>query len=147
MAKTISCGIIPYTVKNGTAYFFVGHPGGNKKDYWSMLKGQLEDGEVYHDVALREFKEESGIDLSRYKNNMVLLGQVNQSKYKDVIAYALYVHDMNMINPSMCKSNLADNCPWPEIDKYDWKTYDEIVSKTHETHKCFYDKIMKFINY
>ncbi len=147
MSKIISCGIIPYAIKDNKVFFFVGHPGGNNNDYWTMLKGQMENGEVYHEVALREFKEESGVDLSRYKKNLILLGQVRQSKKKDVVAYGLYMHDISIINPEMCRSNMADNCDWPEIDRYEWKTYDDIIGKTHETHKCFYDKIMKFINY
>ena len=144
MGKILSCGIIPYSVKNGRAYFFVGHPGGKPENLWGMLKGQHETGESYDETALREFKEESGVDLSGYKDRMVFLGKITQSRHKDVIAYALRVDDIGMIDPDGCSSNMADGCPWPEIDEYGWKTYDELRGKIHPAHSVFYNKILSF---
>lgn len=81
---TISAGIIAYAYYNGEIMFFVGHPGGNRNDCWSMLKCQHDEGEELLDTPLREFKEESTIDLSKYKDGY--LGDVQQSKYKTVHA-------------------------------------------------------------
>lgn len=140
---TISAGIIAYAYYNGEIMFFVGHPGGNRNDYWSMLKGQHDEGEELIDTALREFKEESTIDLSKYKDKLVYLGDVQQSKYKTVHAFALNLEHISSIDPKKCKSNMADNCPWPEIDKYRWMSYSDVISKTHKTHIDFYNKILE----
>lgn len=140
---TISAGIIAYAYYNGEIMFFVGHPGGNRNDYWSMLKGHHDEGEELIDTALREFKEESTIDLSKYKDKLVYLGEVQQSKYKTVHAFALNLEHISSIDPKKCKSNMADNCPWPEIDKYRWMSYSDVISKTHKTHIDFYNKILE----
>lgn len=140
---TISAGIIAYAYYNGEIMFFVGHPGGNRNDYWSMLKGQYDEGEELIDTALREFKEESTIDLSKYKDKLVYLGEVQQSKYKTVHAFALNLEHISSIDPKKCKSNMADNCPWPEIDKYRQMSYSDVISKTHKTHINFYNKILE----
>lgn len=140
---TISAGIIAYAYYNGEIMFFVGHPGGNRNDYWSMLKGQHDEGEELIDTALREFKEESTIGLSKYKDKLVYLGEAQQSKYKTVHAFALNLEHISSIDPKKCKSNMADNCPWPEIDKYRWMSYSDVISKTHKTHIDFYNKILE----
>lgn len=140
---TISAGIIAYAYYNGEIMFFVGHPGGNRNDYWSMLKGQHDEGEELIDTALREFKEESTIDLSKYKDKLVYLGDVQQSKYKTVHAFALNLEHISSIDSKKCKSNMTDNCPWPEIDKYRWMSYSDVISKTHKTHIDFYNKILE----
>lgn len=144
---TISAGIIPYAYYNGELMFFVGHPGGNKTNYWSLLKGQHEEHENIVDTAIREFKEESTIDLSKYKDKLIDLGEVVQSKVKNVHAFALRLEHISDIDPRKCKSNMADNCPWPEIDKYCWMNYENLIQKTHKTHKVFYDKILEIENY
>ena len=143
MAKVESVGIIPYTYDDkGNIVFFAGHPGGNKTNYWSLLKGQRENNEDLIDTALREFKEESGVDLSNYRDDLVYLGKVKQSKVKDVHAFSIMLDNTDSIDPKQCRSNMADGCPWPEIDKYAWKEYYDIISCTHSTHKIFYDIIL-----
>ena len=143
--KTMSCGIIPYSVKDGVVLFFVGHPGGKPRNLWGMLKGQHEFGESFEETAVREFVEESGFDLSDYRGNLVFLGRVAQSRDKDVAAYCLYIKDISEINPDNCRSNMADGCPWPEIDDYKWICYNDIIEKTYHAHKTFYDKILNIV--
>lgn len=132
---TISAGITAHAHYNGEIMFFVGHPGGNRNDYWSMLKGQHDKGEELIDTAMREFKEESTIDLSKYKDKLVCLGEAQQSKYKTVHAFALNLEHTSSIDPKKCKSNMADNCPWPETDKCRRMSYSDVMSKTHKTYR------------
>lgn len=145
MAKTISCGIIPYTFNENEPVFFLGHPGGNRTDYWGLLKRQHEGDESFVETAIREFREESGVDLSKYEDKLVYLGSVEQSKHKTVHAFALHMDNMQCIDPDRCRSNMADGCPWPEISRYAWMTYSSSVIKTHKTHKMFYDEILNLI--
>ena len=141
--SVVSSGIIPYTYRNGEILFFAGHPGGCRKDYWALLKGQCNPLESFRDAAVREFGEESGIELTEEEvGRLEYLGSVKQNREKTVHAFSLFV-DYDRIDISKCVSNIADNCTWNEIDKYGWFTYDEIIARTHRTHKMFYTKIIE----
>lgn len=141
-----SSGIIPYRVAtNGELEFFVGHPGGQARPYWSFLKGCVEDGEDTMDAAIREFSEESGHQLSRNTlRNVLPLGTVRQNEEKEVTAYGVEYGD---INPDECHSNLVDGTNIPEIDRYAWMTFEELEPLTHPTHIQFYNNIIYHIAY
>ena len=138
-----SAGIIPFRVKDGKYEFFVGHPGGpfwSRKRYWALLKGGIQDGEDERMAAIREFNEESGVSLPQdVLKCLVKVTSVKQNPKKRVTAFAVKYGN---INPEVCFSNMADNCDWPEIDKYAWIDYDEIVRTTNKTNIPFYDEII-----
>lgn len=138
-----SAGIIPFHVSEDEPIrYFVGHPGGiswAKKDFWMFLKGHIEKGETDLECAIREFYEESGISLSP-ESDFISLGTVKQNKHKLVTAFALNVPKMWDVN-RQCLSMVDDETP--EIDKYDWKTWDELCVCTHPKHTLFYEKIEK----
>ena len=139
-----SAGIIPFRInKEKEIEFLVGHPGGKKwekQNYWAFLKGGVEEGEDWATTALREFSEESGIDLKDIdKNILIPLGTTIQNPKKTVIAYGLYYPNIDI---SKCFSNIADNCTHPEIDKYRWMKYNEIINCTHKKHLIFYEKLL-----
>ena len=143
-----SAGIIPFRKnENGVIEFFVGHPGGIEnrwKDYWAFLKGGVEEGGGWVDTALREFGEESGLNVNNFdKEKLIPLGTARQNKYKIVVAFAL---EYPNINPNECHSNIADNGLNPEIDKYAWFTFEELKDKTHPTHIEFYKQIIDLID-
>jgi len=91
MAKT-SAGIIAYRIKNGTLEVFLVHQGGpfwkNKDDgAWSIPKGEYELGEDPLTVALREFEEETGNQISPV--NAIVLSPVKLKSGKTVTAWAI----------------------------------------------------------
>lgn len=58
-----------------------------------------------------------------------------------IIAYAYYNFALNLehissIDPKKCKSNMADNCPWPEIDKYRWMSYSDVILAIECMNRC-----------
>ena len=56
-----SCGAVVYCRKdNGIQYLLACEHGG----YWVFPKGHMEEGESEHDTALREVKEETGLDVT-----------------------------------------------------------------------------------
>lgn len=136
-----SAGIIPFRINgNGVMEFFLGHPGGDKRNYWSFLKGQVKKDEKWQDAAIREFKEESGLDMGESGSNLLIsLGTARQNKQKVVVAYGLYYPNIDENN---CHSNMAENGLCPEIDKYKWMTYDELKNVTHKTHIYFYETLI-----
>lgn len=90
----ISCGVLVYRVQNNELQVFLVHPGGPffaKKDngYWSIPKGELNKNEEKVDCAIREFNEETSVDISNYRNKMIELGSVIQKNGKQVFAWAL----------------------------------------------------------
>lgn len=138
---TKSAGIIPYKFSdNGDMLFFLGHPGGMTDPYYAYLKGEVIDGEDDVDAAIREFGEESGLDVSEWKDRLVYLGEVQQNRKKTVVAYGVHVDD---IDPDKCFSNMADHCNWPEIDRYRWMGIDEVVEFSHKSHIPFYKKLLE----
>lgn len=140
-----SAGIIPFRLNSDNKMeFFVGHPGGDmwsNKNYWTFLKGGIENGEDWLTTAIREFQEESGYSLEKYcSSDFIPLGAVIQNPTKTVIAFGLYCPQ---IKENQCFSNMASNGLNPEIDRYKWLTFDEISYCTHKSHLILYEKLIK----
>ncbi len=61
-----SCGgIIFYKTKQNTKILLVKNSNGR---YWSFPKGHIEEGETEQETAIREIKEETGLDVTIVKN-------------------------------------------------------------------------------
>lgn len=142
-----SCGIIPFRKdKDGELEFFLGHPGGrynNQRDLWMFLKGTTENNESHHEAAIREFKEETGLSMEDCESKVLIpLGSVQQNPHKLVVAFGLHYPN---IDPSVCFSNTIDGIT-PEIDRYEWMTYDKLLRYTHRSHIVFYDQLILMYN-
>ena len=122
-----SAGILLYRTKNGVVELFLVHPGGpfwQKKDFgaWSIPKGEFINTEDPLLAARREFKEETGADIS---GNFIELTPVKQKAGKLIYAWAI----QGDIDPSTITSNTF-KMEWPprsgkeqqfaEIDKGEW---------------------------
>ena len=57
-ANEISCGGVVYRMQQGTTEIALIRVGRR----WCLPKGQMERGEKFHDTALREVREETGLD-------------------------------------------------------------------------------------
>ena len=138
-----SAGIIPYKFVDGEILFFLGHPGGPmnaKRNYWALLKGTMENGEDSLDTAIREFQEESGLELDgSAKERLWLVGTVKQRSDKIVTAYAMEVDD---IDCEKCHSNLVQGENFPEMDRYRWLTIEEVRGVVSKTNRWFYEEIL-----
>jgi predicted NUDIX family NTP pyrophosphohydrolase len=107
--------------------FFLVHPGGPfwaKKDEgaWSIPKGEFDDDENPLEAAIREFKEETGFDIS---GNFIALTPVKQSSGKVIYAFALEYN----LDASLLKSNTftmewppksGRQQEFPEVDRGGW---------------------------
>jgi predicted NUDIX family NTP pyrophosphohydrolase len=135
--KKKSAGILLYRFKNKQPEFFLVHYGGpfwKNKDLgsWSIPKGEFTDDEKAFDAALREFKEETGIELQPVIVHE--LQAVKQKSGKIIYAWAIE----GDINESSIFSNEFE-MEWPpksgkmksfpEIDKGEWYEIEEARKK------------------
>jgi len=122
-----SAGILLYRFVNHKIEFLLVHPGGpfwKNKDIgsWSIPKGEFEDDEEPLDAAIREFQEETGLEI---KGEFITLAPARQKSGKIVHGFALEKN----IDPEKIKSNTF-SMEWPpksgieqdfpEIDKAGW---------------------------
>src|SRR5215212_11815705 len=123
-----SAGILLHRDVIGGAEVLLVHPGGPfwaRKDAgsWSIPKGELEEGEDPRACALREFAEETGVQLAG--GALHELGSVRLKGGKLVLAFAA----AGDLDPATVRSNTFD-LEWPprsgrmqrfpEIDRAAW---------------------------
>ena len=66
MIEETSSGIVLFRRENGKILFLLLHyPSG----HWDFVKGKMEKGETYHETAVRETKEETGITDVKFLDN------------------------------------------------------------------------------
>ncbi|WP_456432704.1 NUDIX domain-containing protein [Nitratifractor sp.] len=75
-----SAGIVPFRIRNGTPEVYLIHMGGpywkNKERSWSVVKGEIEEGEDLFAAARREFHEETGQSV---EGELIDLGEIKGS--------------------------------------------------------------------
>lgn len=141
-----SAGIICYYRIDEEFKFLLGFPGGpfycnydkkgnlisykNEYNQWSILKGGIDGRETKKEAALREFKEESGIDLSNRKKELISLGFIRYKSGKRVYAYGINAFlETNKMSSNKCKMEISGSIKeFPEIEKYKYMTIEECKS-------------------
>jgi 8-oxo-dGTP pyrophosphatase MutT (NUDIX family) len=121
----ISSGII---ISDGQS-ILLGHSTGN--DFWDIPKGLVEPTESYIDGAIRETKEEFGLDIP--KNNLIELGLFDYNPYKMLYLYQYNVSALPNPTDCYCTSVFKSKGgkELPEIDDYkivDWRDIKEFVT-------------------
>ena len=136
MARSrISAGILLYRYRDGDLEVLIAHPGGpyfaaKDEGYWSIPKGEVEEGEALLDVALREFEEETGSPVEAPLDTLIPLGDIIQKGGKQVVAWAA----LGDLDPATARSNTFP-LEWPprsgrmidapEIDRVAWLSPDD----------------------
>lgn len=127
-----SAGVLVHRCRRDGFEFLLVHPGGpfyenRDSGTWSIPKGEMEPGETPIDVAMREFKEETGFDIWKLilekKLEISDLGTIRQRSGKIVHAYSVEAD----LDTSVMKSNTF-SMEWPpqsgitrkfpEVDKW-----------------------------
>lgn len=152
MSGKTSAGILLYRMaENGLEVFLV-HPGGPywaKKDEgaWSVPKGEFEAGEDSLDAAKREFKEETGFDIT---GNFMELTPLRQPSGKVVYVWAVEGN----IDATSIKSNMfsmewpprsGKEQEFPEVDKGSWLTIAQAQEKLLPGQRGFLEQLKKII--
>lgn len=146
-----SAGILVYRFTENVLEVFLVHPGGpfwKNKDLgaWSIPKGEFAIEEKPLDAARREFKEETGIELS---GEFMELKPVKLKSGKMVFAWAL-LSNIDAANVS-CGSFV--NIEWPprsgksisipEIDKAKWFEAGVAKQKINSSQAALVDELIK----
>lgn len=149
-----SAGILLYRKTPQGLQVFLVHPGGpffkNKDDgSWSVPKGEYESGEDPLAAAKREFKEETGHEIT---GNFVALSPIKQKGGKMVLAWAVE----GDIDPKNIKSNTFE-IEWPprsgkkqtfdEIDRGEWFDITTAKTKINPAQAALIDELAAMNNY
>jgi predicted NUDIX family NTP pyrophosphohydrolase len=165
----ISAGILLYRRKNNQLEVFLAHPGGpffKNKDNgsWSIPKGENGDeGNDLFQTALRETKEETGIDLTdKSETDFIELGFVVYKSYKKVYAWAI---ELDLPKDFELKSNYFEielprpskaggeggppksgkKYQFPEIDRGEFFPAEIAKQKIHPAQKEFIVRLEKMV--
>lgn len=150
MAKT-SAGLLMYRIRDGQPQVFLAHLGGpfyqNKDNgFWTIPKGEQDDGEDLFITAKREFEEETGIKLDPEKK-YIDLGTAKYNSGKVIYAWAFEDGDFD---PAKMVSNTF-KLEWPpksgkiqefpENDRGDYFSMEEALVKIYVSQKPFLDRL------
>lgn len=118
----LSAGVLLYRCTHGQLELFLAHPGGpfwrhREEGAWSIPKGIVEAQEDPFTAAQREFREETGIEVT---GPWIELGSIRQKGGKEVRAWACE----GEIDPEQVRSNSA-RIEWPPRSKR-WIEFPEI---------------------
>lgn len=148
-----SAGILLYHVSGDDLEVLIAHPGGPfwaKKDdgAWSVIKGELDEGEDALAAARREFAEETGVALSC--DDSFDLGEVKQRAGKVVRAWGCAGDlDPAAITPNTLEiewpPRSGQTIEIPEIDRVDWFSPADARIKLNQAQVPFVDRLEEWL--
>lgn len=139
---TISIGVF---FVNKDKKILIGHPthSADGSGFWSIPKGKKDADESYHETMSREFYEETGLAITDYPGYEIFLGaEIYVHKKKTLFAFAHFLDkdDMEVKEPK-CLSYVQnpdgtfkldkDGNKFPEMDRFEWVSFDEALEKLH----------------
>lgn len=120
-----------------TNEILLGHPTNSSWKNWTIPKGEIDDGELITTCAVREFKEETGIELES-TNSWEFLGAFTYKKSRNTLFVLLLRGDWKDKYPAKdlkCKSTFTNRKTGkvqPEIDSFKWEPYESAINQVHE---------------
>jgi predicted NUDIX family NTP pyrophosphohydrolase len=148
--QKISAGLLMYKLVNDELKVFIAHPGGpfwkdKNEGAWSIPKGEPnEEEDDLLKVAIREFKEETGIDASR--KEFIELGSAQQKSGKIVHCWAFEGDWSGLL---MCSTYVNLEFPshskkfikFPEIDRAGFFNFEEAKKKINPAQIAFLERL------
>jgi predicted NUDIX family NTP pyrophosphohydrolase len=150
-----SAGLLLYRVREGVLEVLLAHPGGpyfRNKDAgaWTLPKGELEPNEEPLACALREFREETGIELADV-SQVLALGEVKQRGGKLVFGFAC---EGDWEGPGPPLSNTFEiewpprsgkRARFPEIDRLEFFELTKARAKILDAQVAFLDRLVQLL--
>ncbi len=148
----VSAGILLWRRSEKGIKVFLVHPGGpfwvgKDEKAWDIPKGEVEEGEDLWNAAVREMREETGIDLSeKRKEEFVSLGNIKRKDGKEIHIWALEGDWSGLL---ICKSWVEMEWPsksgkkirFPEVDKRGFFTIQEARKKVYPSLTVFLERL------
>ena len=151
MAKK-SAGLVVYKINNKTMYILLVHPGGpffkNKDDgVWSIPKGEYTAEEEPLDVAIKEFKEETGNSI--VSDKYIPMRPVKTKGGKIISAWIV---EADFQKPFICSNEFmmewllksGKHISVPEVDDAAWFTLDAAKIKIHPSQLSLIEELEIF---
>jgi predicted NUDIX family NTP pyrophosphohydrolase len=153
MAAKRSAGILLYRVRAGVLEVLLAHPGGPfwaKKDAgaWTIPKGEIGDDEEAQSAALREFTEETGLEVA---GDLIPLTPIRQRAGKVVAAWAA----AGDCDPARIRSNTfsmewpprsGKQRDFPEIDRAAWFALEEARARILPAQAALLDELERLVS-
>jgi predicted NUDIX family NTP pyrophosphohydrolase len=151
MRSRVSSGLLMFRIRGGQLEVFLAHPGGpffaHRDDgHWTIPKGEIEAGEEFLGTAVREFKEEVGIDIDP-RSKFLELGSIRQKGGKIVHAWAVE-HDWSGKAPVQSSTYRMEWPPdsgkfheFPEVDRAQYFSIDQARQKIKDTQIPLLDRL------
>lgn len=123
--RVLSCGILI----ESPAGWLLAHA--SRTPRWDIPKGKIEPGEKPVEAALRETREEIGIDLEWAREMMVDLGRHSYLPKKDLHLFHLVLDHALDLAGCVCTTyvELPDGERIPETDDYEWVPLDRVRNR------------------
>ena len=135
MKKDFAFGVIVFYEENGKVYFLVLQ---QVQGHWSFPKGHAEEGESKLETALRELKEETGIDKVELISNNVMINEeyVIKKEGKEDIhkTVEFFIGETSEKNILIQENEIFDH-KWITVDDDDSLTYESskrIINKANQ---------------
>ena len=154
MVKT-SAGILIYKEINGKIKVFLVHPGGpfwkgKDENAWDFPKGEVDEGEEIFNAALRELKEETGIDFfHKNKEDFFSLGKIVRKDGKIINIFTIEGDWSGILMGSayveIVDSKTNKKIRFPEIDKAGFFYIEEARKKVFLSLNEFLDRLEDYL--
>lgn len=152
---TASAGILLFRHGSGRIEVLIGHPGGpfwknRNEGAWSIPKGLVEPEEDSRQAALREFAEETGLQLP--DQGMIPLGSVRLRSGKEVAAWAV----RGDLDPAAAVSNAVimewppgsgRRIEFPELDELRWCSMKEAAQLLNPAQEPFLLRLQESLDH
>jgi len=122
VTRRLSCGIL---ILNGQQELLLCHVTG--QDHWDLPKGGAHEGESPLQAALRETREETGLDLAA--EALRELGRFDYRPKKDLYLFATLMprFDVAQLRCESQFSQYTTGQRLPEMDGYDWVRFERVA--------------------
>lgn len=115
----LSCALL---LTNGNIFLAVIPTGGTMYD---LPKGLHDIGESIIETVIREVEEETGFNISKYKNQLEYMGRYKYTGEKDIGVFLLKIDKLPLISGMKC-SSLFGVSKLPEVSGYRYISFDDL---------------------